>query len=458
MAGIGFTLRKFSNQDNLLGLVYAYGCSAIASTGPWILTVMALGSIIAVSKHYTTNGVLITFRSIIIYNFSFSLVLSGPILMIATRTLADAIHNRDATAIPGMLIGSLMTMTAVLMPTAVLFYCFYAHFSALMTSLAIINFLLIGLIWLTSIFISSLKNYKTITFAYIAGLLVAILASCMFAKAYGDIGMLCGFNVGLTVIIAVLLAQILTEYPYPFSQPFMFLGNFRKYWRIAAGGFIYNAAIWIDKWIMWFSPDSEKLTSNLRIYSTYDSAMFFAYMSIVPSLALFLFSMETGFFEHYQRFYRDIQNKVPFAKIEKNHQALMSSISVSGGRFLLLQASIAIMAALSAPQILHMVGGSYMQIAIFRFGILGAFCHVMLIFMLIMLSYFDSRRETLLLQATLFITNTVFTLVTLKLGFSYYGYGYFMACFVTMLLAAIVTYRYVVKLPYHTFITSNSSL
>jgi uncharacterized membrane protein len=221
---------------------------------------------------------------------------------------------------------------------------------------------------------------------------------------------------------------------------------------------VYNSAIWIDKWVMWFSPESQRLSSHLRIYATYDSAMFFAYLTIVPSLALFMFSMETNFFEHYLRFYRDIQNKVSFSKIEKNHQALLKSITSSAGQFVMLQASICILAMLTAPQILTMIGGSYLQIGIFRFGVLGAFCQVMLIFLLILLSYFDNRKTALSLQLLFFVTNALFTIITLHFGFTYYGYGYFLACLVIFIIAAVMTFRYVMELPYHTFITTNTSV
>ena len=59
---------------------------------------------------------------------------------------------------------------------------------------------------------------------------------------------------------------------------------------------------------------------------------------------MFLFHTETHFFEHYLRFYRDIERKATFARIEKNHQAVMRSIFGSARHFFLLQGSIACLA------------------------------------------------------------------------------------------------------------------
>lgn len=48
----------------------------------------------------------------------------------------------------------------------------------------------------------------------------------------------------------------------------------------------------------------------------YDSAMFFAYITIVPALALFLVRVETEFYTEYKAYFGGILAKDPLAKIE----------------------------------------------------------------------------------------------------------------------------------------------
>jgi polysaccharide biosynthesis protein PelG len=278
------------------------------------------------------------------------------------------------------------------------------------------------------------------------------------AKTNGAAGLLNGFSAGIAVIMGLLMAVVLAEYPYPVKHPFAFLGYFRKYWEIALSGVVYNMAIWIDKWIMWFAPEATHMPSGLVIYPAYDSAMFFAYLTTVPSMAMFLFSIETHFFEHYIRFYRDIENKASFAKIRANHQAVVRSIFGSAKHFFLLQGSLAFLGMLMAPEIIAALKGNYLQIGMLRYGLLGAFFHVLTLFLLVLLSYFDSRRLSLLIQLVLLFTNATFTWISMQAGFQYYGYGYFLSTFVTFLIAAAITTRYVIRLPYHTFITTNASI
>ena len=193
------------------------------------------------------------------------------------------------------------------------------------------------------------------------------------------------------------------------------------------------------------------------IYPFYDSAMFLAYLTTIPAMAMFLFNSETQFYEHYVRFYRDIESKASFARIEKNHQAIKQAIFGSAGHFFLLQGSIAILCLVMAPQIISLMHANFLQIGIFRYGLIGALFQVLTMFMLVLLSHFDSQKSALGIQAVFLVTNTVFTWFSMESGFSYYGYGYFLSSLVTFVIAVIIVVQYINRLPYHTFITTNTS-
>jgi len=457
MAGIGFVLRKLYRQDNLSGLARAFLHSAFASTGPWLFTVLALGVISIMSEKSVGSDTLSYFRTILIYNFSFSLMLSGPILMIITRYLSDSIYRRDVSNAPGMLFGALALLWGFELVLAGIFYGFVAHLGLGMTISAVINFLLLSGIWLVAVFVSALRNYRLITNAFLAGMVCAAGFCTQLGNLFGAAGMVNGFSLGLAVIMGVLLGSVQADYPYPVKQPFAFLAYFKKFPELALSGFVYNAAIWVDKWIMWFAPEAIH-NHGLVVYPNYDSTMFMAYLTTVPAMALFLFHAETRFFEQYMRFYRHIEQHVSLAKIEKNHQTIARSIFGSASNFFLLQGGIAIIGILVAPQIIYFCHGNYLQIGMLRFGILGAFFQVLTLFLLVLFSYFDSRRSNLFIQSIFLGLNTVLTCASIFAGFRFYGFGYFLASFITFIIAAAVMKQYVRNLPYHSFITTNASV
>jgi len=72
MAGIGFVLRKMSQQDNLSGWIRAHINSVILATGPWIFTILAFWFIRVTVAPFMDSEESVDFMTIIIYNFSFS--------------------------------------------------------------------------------------------------------------------------------------------------------------------------------------------------------------------------------------------------------------------------------------------------------------------------------------------------------------------------------------------------
>lgn len=464
MAGIGFVLQKLTRKDDLLGVVRAYSHAAMASTGPWLFTVLALAGI---TQLFTGGGDptdlnadfgLENFRIVVIYNFAFSLVLSAPVFMIVTRYLADEIHRKDVTNTPSVMLGSIIMLYLIQLPFVGWFYLFYVDFPLSMRIAALVNVFMITSVWALAVFLTALKDYFMVSIAFAVGMLVAALSAQFLKDSYGDVGMLAGFSFGLSIIVFTLIAKIFSEYSYRLDRPFDMLGHFSKYWELAVGGIFYNAAIWIDKWIMWFAPEAVELPSKMLMYPDYDSATFLSYLTIVPALATFMVTVETRFFEHYQRYYEDILGHMPLKKIRENKQRIVDSLLSSARNFILIQGVIAFLAIMMAPQIIELCDMVYTQIGMFRLGTLGAFFHVLLLFELIILSYFDSRKKVMWIQIGFFASNTIFTLWSMNQGFPYYGFGYFLSSMLTFMVASLFLFTHVRKLTYHAFISNNNAV
>jgi len=68
------------------------------------------------------------------------------------------------------------------------------------------------------------------------------------------------------------------------------------------------------------------------------------------------------------------------------------------------------------------------------------------------LLYFEFRKEAMWLTILFLATNLAATLVTLRLGLPFYGYGYLTACFVALLTGVLVMDRKITHLEYITFV------
>jgi uncharacterized membrane protein len=223
-------------------------------------------------------------------------------------------------------------------------------------------------------------------------------------------------------------------------------------------GLVYNAAIWIDKWVMWAAPEAVWPKSNLVTYPVYDGAMFFAQLTLIPAFALFVMSVETSFFGAYRRFYRSIDGHGSWGRIEAAHKDILRTMGDAARRLIVMQVCIALFAILLSPGIAMALGIHGQQIGIFRFGVLGSLFHALFLFASIALAYFDLRRQVLIAQLLFLFLNGALTWTTLQLGFAWYGYGYFAAAALSFGYVASVLLYEVHRLPYTTFVVNNPAL
>lgn len=458
MAGIGFALRKLARRDDLLGVLQGYAHSAFISSGPWMFTILALAGINLIGRDVVAEDELALFRVIVIYNFCFSVVLTGPLVLVATRYLADAIYLKQVDTAPGMLLANLGMAYGLALLTAGPFYLFFGGLSPAMAYAALVDFFLVCGIWVVSIFLSALRDYVMVTTAFGAGMLLGLAATVVLGAQAGGVGMVWGFSLGLAAIQFVLIARVFAEYPYQVARIFAFLSYFRRYWDLALIGLVANLAVWIDKWIMWTVPEREVVTGAMVVYTGYDSAMFVAYLTIVPALTLFTVNIETRFFERYQTFYRDIQLHATYAQIARNHRLIIRALMESARNLVILQGAVCAVSIFLAPTIVGWMGLSYSQIGMFRFGTLGAFFQVLFLFTTIVLSYFDLRRRNLAVQLFYLAANAGFTAAFSRLGFAWYGYGYFLASLLSFAVAYLMAADALKRLPYIAFVANNPSV
>ncbi len=457
MAGIGFELRKLIERDDLLGITESYGYATLAAAGPWLFTIVSLAAIFFLASPANSPRELAVFRTVIVYNFSFSLVLTAPGAIVITRYVADSIYARDVREVSGSMLGGLLLTYGVTAPFAAFLYV-RAHLDAPTRAAALLNLLLLAGIWLVSVFLTALKDYRALVVSFGGGMLLATAGAAIFSIPWGVAGTLHGFNLGLALILFTLAARIFAEYSTRPGRPFAFLPYFRTHWDLALAALTYNLAIWADKWLMWMAPEREHLSIGFVSYPDYESAMFLAYLSVVPSMAAFVLSIETGFFEQYRRFYGDIQRHAAYGSIESNLRELIQEFLGGARTFVVLQGSVCVAGILVLPQFLAGIGISFSQLGMIRLGLLGAFFHSGFLFLMILLAYFDARRAALALAALFLAANAVLTWVSLKLGFRFYGYGYFLSALIAFAAAFITTDYFLRRLPYQTFIRNNASV
>ena len=462
MAGIGFQLRLLSRQETISSMVAAMGHAAVIAAGPWLFTIFALATITALTERVAGLPTLATFRVIVIYAFGISLLMTAPITIVTTRRVADALWGKKPELVGELLLGAFMLAVAAT-GVGVAVLCVVFRLAAPIALALAATSLLVAMIWVALCFCGAVRDYKGVTLAFLIGLLVALVGSVTAAVLeLGATGMVGGFVVGLTITFFGLTSRVLRTFPHPVRNPLvgvrLIIRGMAEFWHLAVGTVFGTAGVWIDKVVFWLSPVGEALEVGLIHAPLYDSSMFLSSLVIIPSLAAFVMKLETEFFDRYQQYYATIKGHGTIGQIDRARQRLASYTLDNLTLITVAQVGIGMVLILSAPVIASTLNLQFRQIAILRFGALGAVFQFIFIAGTAILLFFDRRRLYLNLQMLFFFASAGLTVVSIHLGEDYYGTGYFLACLIASFTAyalAASTFR---NLNYLTFIGNNPSV
>ncbi len=462
MAGIGFQLRKLSRQETISSVVAAAGHAAVIAAGPWLFTIFSLAAITVLTEEIVGRQTVSAFRVIVIYAFAISLVLTAPVTIIATRRVADALWLKQPQNVPPLLFGAFIWALAT-SGFGVLSLCLlFALEAPIALPLGAMS-LLVALIWVALCFCGAIRDYKGVTLSFLIGLLAALFGSVTAAILdLGSAGMAAGFLIGLTLTFLGLTIRILRTFPQPLTAPWRgaieLWHGAGTYWHLALGALFGTAGVWVDKWVFWDSIVGERLEAGLIHAPLYDSAMFISSLALIPALAAFVMKLETDFFDRYQTYYATIQSHGTIGQIEERRRRLARNTLDNLSLITVAQVGICVVLILSAPAIVDALNLQFRQIAILRFGALGAVFQFIFIASTSLLLFFDRRRLYLALQMLFFTLNLTLTAATIGLNEDYYGVGYFAACLISSFAAFVLADRTFVHLNFLTFIGNNPSI
>lgn len=434
MAGIGFRLQKLLSGEDFTSTIKAFGFSALITAGPFLLTVLLVVFVQHLSFGNLTDRGVSYLQSLITYAYAFSLVTVGISYLVLTRYVADEYYRGHVTNFAAAFFSAYAINLAVWGPLVLLFFSGLSVDWGMRLNALILYMLAVGM-WLAMIFLSAAQNYWMVSRSFLFGLAVSLPAAYFLGGAHGLAGYFSGFILGQAVVLAGLVCAILREFGYWEPRDHGWFAYFRLHPRLAGIGFFYNLGIWIDKFLFWVSHEGEWLDARLRFSRMYDTPMFIAYMTILPSLIYFFLLVETDFFFKYQAYYAAVQNQEGLSVLERRRRAIVASLRFNLTRVLTVQGFTSLFAVLAAPWIIQLARLDPLHLSVLRLGIYSAFMQAGCLICLNILLYFDHQKEALRVVAVFCFLNGVFTEISLRLGIFAYGYGFGLASLAALMLS-----------------------
>ncbi len=452
MAGIGFELRKLLRHDSYSGLIQAYGYAGIISSGPWILSILGVMLVGVFSIGIVTPETLvIQFLVSVTYLMASSLIITGLLQLLFTRFIADRLfEDKDDIILPNLM-GALTVTTIVSGVVGSLLLLLFFSESLMYELLMLASFVTLSNVWIIVVFVSGMKAYKRVMYVFAVGYAMTVLLA-MLLRPYGLEGLLGGFFAGQVVLLFLLLALVIQDYPGRQFVAYDFLRRRNVYLSLAATGLLYNAGIWADKILFWLNPvTSEVVIGPLRASPIYDIPIFLAYLSIIPGMAVFLVRIETDFAESYDQFYNAVREGDTLQHIQLLKVRMVIAVRQGIYEIFKVQGLTVVILYLLGPTILSTLGISPLYIHLFNIDITAVGVQVLLLAILNVLFYLDLLKVAMGLCGLFALTNVVFTLFSFVLGPEFYGFGFAVAVVITSLTGLwILSYR-LERLEYETF-------
>ena len=454
MAGIGFELRKILKEDRLLSLAKVYGYSAILSSGPWVISIIAILLVGFVSlASYGANSDVYRFQVVITYAIALasSLIITGLVQLPFTRYIADLIFNHREDEILPSFFGAIFLSWILGLPFIIPFYLWMFEGQSLVFIVGTVaTFLVLCAVWIASILAASLKYYKGVVWSYFISYTLIVIASIFLGDSIEKLIYI--FFIGNALLLVALMTLIIKSYNATIFLKIDFFLAKNFYWSLAFAGLFYNLGAWVDKFIFWYNPATGyAVLGRLHASIVYDMPIFLAYLSILPGMAIFFFRLEADFAEKYELYYDAVRNGGTLKMIRTYRDEMVNIIRHAMHEIIIIQGIVDIMLFLSAPQIFAALKIPQLYLGLFYVLTIGAMLQLAFMSVLAILYYLDRKMVAMWLSLAFFILNAVLTLLSIDMGPAMFGYGYAVSLLIVFAASILVLRNEMNRLNYETF-------
>jgi uncharacterized membrane protein len=442
MAGIGWKLQRMIDHGSLAGTIAAYLTGVAVTSAPWLLTTAVLTSLRLVARHATGNFAGIERFLTVVY--AVTVVLSAPVHVVVSRYTADRLydHHIDRIAAP-LRRAAALTVAGFALIGVVLVVALRLPLSMALVGPPLTA--IIGAQWLMLSVGGGMMSPVVLLRAFFIGAPLSLVAALAVERAapIGGAGYLFGFAAGQVVTLALLVRGVARALPAAADESARLLPAFAEYRLLAWSAFAYYVSIWADKIVVYLVKGADAAAFYAAIAAV-------AWFSVIPAFAWIYVQVETAFYQRFRSFYVELEAGASLRDL-KQHAEMISEEAkriLRGSAAVQIGATTLVVAA--APRIVQAVGLSPDAGPLFRLAAIGAAMQVFCLLEVLLLTYFDLRRDALAICGCLLGGVITLTLVCSALHWPPVV-GHMVACGISALLGLVLVRRRLQTLVLDTF-------
>ena len=429
MAGIGWRLERLLDEG-ITGATAAYAMGAAVMALPWALTTVVLASLPVVLG---ARADLAAASAVVNTAYAVAMLASGPIQIVASRYAADRVYERRPRAIAEPFCRALgTTFPACALPAAVALLALGQPVRSALWGAALSA--VVGAQWTALSVGNGLCSPALVPVAVVSGAALSfLLAAALVVAGLGVPGYLFGMVSGQTLSLVILLVGILRALPDETEAGVSLLAAFRDYATLAAAGLAFNASLWIDKLVV-------QCLAGGPAAALHSGASTLAWFSAIPCLAWIFVEVETRFHRRFRSFYLALESGASLAELRGGVRTLLTEARrLLGGAVSVQAGTIAFLEAAAGP-VAHWLGLPPAEVLAYRLLLVATGAQSVGLLGLILLYYFDARRDACLAAAALLAAVTAFTAAAIASGLPP-GAGTALGCVAGALLVWRLVFR-----------------
>jgi len=415
MAGIGWKLERMLERDTLGSTLQAYLTGVAVTSAPWLLTTAVLVTLRVLARGHAVGeeaGAFAQIEQLITVTYAVTLILSAPIHVVVSRFCADRLYERRLDHIAVPLRRALTFTLAAFLAVGILAMLVLQP----PLGLAVTGSLLTAIVaaqWLLLSVGGGMSSPAGVLAAFAAGAAISILAALGLERAtdLGARGYLIGFTLGQAVALVGMLLQILRSLPSEESEVprGVLRGALRDYRLLAISALAVQAAVWIDKVVVWIVQGASHV-------SALASATALAWFAVIPAFAWIYLQVETSFYKVFRHYYRGIETGAAIAELEASATAVRDEASRLVWGAAMVQLVVMTLALFAAPHLVQALELPATTTLSLRLSLAAASFQVLTLLGLLLLYYLDLRREAVVVAVLEVVTIGSATAIAVALG------------------------------------------
>ena len=446
----------------LLGPMVGFAASTIIAVGPWLMSILALSLIsLTLTPVLGTSGIA-DVRLSVAYAFGLALLVSAPVVVLTARLVRNAAEKDGGRLVTELYAACLLVAGG---GTQLLAIATVVGFGIMPAELAIAFVVLASTcaLLLTGFgMLMALQEYWRLIATFFFGIAVGLSAALLTSAWTTTVeSLIWSFAIGFWVTHQMMFsrtgpAEVVTL--EGLGEAFATMRREATQSRLLFWGLVFaTLGVWVDKCIFWFQPTGVVTKSGFYHFPTYDSVMFIAHLSMIPTLAAWFLFQRRVLEPEVREFWHLTGRQPTRAALAEATDRLQELIWGAVFRILFVQMVCSVFLIMMAPEIIRRFGLRFDQMELLQVGFVAIFLQSLLFVSSSILVLCGKIYLFMIVNLLFFSTNLIFGLVALKM-FGISAYGVFVASLVSGALCFILAYRTLGDFVFVVFVKENDGL